>query len=200
MIYSAFNFIGVHKIPPDKESECVEMLVCEEVLGLIKTTLKERLCKREEERMKESETPKLDNASSSVSELCHLLTPDVTPPSTPANLHSTTSSPDHMKLVTTPLPTPPQSPATLSVQQLVENSIDSETNRVPAPLSSLSSFNDDIDSLKHNIQPEAVVSSNLSSPSTTQQTITTSVHTPQASSEPTKKPPAEEPVTKHTTE
>ena len=191
----------MHKLTADEENEYVKVLVYEEVLGLIKKVLKEKSYKKEKEILKESETSEVDDASSTASALCYLLTPAVTPPSTPTNLQSTTSSLDHVILVTTPLPTPPQSP-TPSTQQLVESSnMQSEGSRIPTPNSSSSASNDDIDdSLMHSVQLE-VVNSNLSSPSTTQPTITASVHTPKASSESTnQKPQAEEAVTKHTIE
>ena len=191
----------MHKLPIDEESECVKVLVYEEVLGLIQKVLKEKSCKKEKESLKEAEASEMDDASSNDSALCHLLTPAVTPPSTPTNLQSTTSSPDHVTLVTTPIPTPPQSP-TPNIQQLVENSsMESESYRIPTPKSSSSSSNDDIDdSLIHTVQPE-VVNSNLSSPSTTHLTITTTAHTPEVTSESTKKKPqTEEAVTKHAIE
>ena len=187
-------------IPPNEENECIRTLVCEEVLDLIKRALKD---KRENEYVKEMEAMEMNGASSSVSDLCHLLTPTITPPPTPTIDHSTTSSLDHVKLVVTPLPTPPQSPTGLQHPPLVENSMESENIRIPTPKSSLSSLSiDDIGSLVHDTrQPETVVSSNLSTPTTTQQTIGTSIHTPQASTESTtKKPSPEEPVTRPTTE
>ena len=192
----------MHKLPGDEEDECVKVLVYEEVLGLIKKVLKERSCRKEKESPKESTVSEVDDASLTASALCHLLTPAVTPPSTPTNLRSTTSSPDHVALVTTPLPTPPQSP-TPSIGQLVEiSSVKSEISGVSTPKSSSSSTSNDgiDDSLMHNIQPE-VVNSNLSSPSTTQPTITTSPHTPEASRESAnQKPQTEEAVTRHTIE
>ena len=188
--------LGVQRILSDKENECVRLLVYEEVLGLIKKALREKPCEKEKS-MKEPEASELNDTSSSVSALCHLMTPSVTPPSTPTNVQSTTSSPDHNDLVTTPLLTPPQSP-TPSVQRFVKNSTVSESNRISTPKSSLSSSSSD--SLEHNVQTEIVVSSNLSSPSTPQQTITTSVHTPQPSSQSIKEPPTEKAVSNHTIE
>lgn len=191
--------LGMYKIPSDV-NECVKVLVYEELLVVIKKMLKERSCEREKENLKESEALDMNNTSSSASTLCHLLTPDVTPPPTPANLQSVASSPDHVNLITTPLPTPPPSP-TLSVQQMADNSMESESNRIPTPKSSLgSTSNNDIDSLMHDVQPEITVNSSLSTPSMTQLTISTSVHTPQESSNSSKKPPAEEETaTKQTT-
>ena len=193
--------LGIHEMPPDVENEYIKMLVCEEMVCLIKEILKERSRRREAEGLKELEASKFNDTSSNDFVLC--LTPAVTPPSTPtSHLQSTTSSPDHVQLVTTPLPTPPQSP-TPSVQQQVENSMESDNIRIPTPKSSLSSStHDEVDSLVDNLQPEVVIDSNLSSPSTTQPTLSAGIHTPQASSESSKKPPtAEEPaIAKHNTE
>ena len=193
----------MHSTTPDEEYDCVRTLVCEEVLDLITKVLKEWSCKRENEFLKESEATAMNSASSSISGLCHLLTPTVTPPSTPTCLHSPTSSLDHVTLVVTPLPTPPQSPTSLQHPPLAENSVESENTKIPTPKSSLSSSSvDDIGSLVHDTrQPEVIISSNLSTPTVTQNTISTSIHTPQASVDSaTEKPPPEEPVTRPTTE
>lgn len=186
------------------EDEYVKVLVYEELLGLIKKVLKEKLYSKEKANLMASETSGSCDASSSDSTLCHLSTPAVTPPSSPTNLQPTKSSPHHVTSVTTPLPTPTQSP-TPSVQKLVEISMESESNsRILTPKSSLSSSsNDDIDSSLHNImQVVNHVTSNLSSPNTTPPAITTSVaHTPQPSETSRKKPSvAEETAVQHTIE
>ena len=187
----------------DAEDKYVKMLVHEEILSLIKKALKEKSHSKEKECLKEIEILELNDKSLSVSSSPrHLSTPVITPPSTPTNLQSTTSSPDHIQFVVTPLPTPPsQSPTSNVTQQLVENiSMVSETNRISTPKSSLcSSSNDDVDSSLYNIQPVSV-NNNLSSLSTTQPMISTSIHTPQPSSESRKEPPAGEPSGKHTIE